>query len=108
MGRARESENGLRNRDENSRLALQLMRACGGWIGKLRGRKNVASRLTLVERIALAPHQSLALVEAEGRRFLVATSSEGAPAFYALDENRKAKVWALSSRCNSDQRRVSW
>jgi hypothetical protein len=40
----------------------------------------------LVERIALAPRQSLALVEAEGRRFLVATSPEGAPAFYALDE----------------------
>ena len=43
-------------------------------------------RLELVERIALAPRQSLALVEAEGRRFLVATSPEGAPAFYALDE----------------------
>jgi flagellar biosynthetic protein FliP len=39
-----------------------------------------------VERIALAPRQSLALVEAEGRRFLVATSPEGAPTFYALDE----------------------
>ena len=34
----------------------------------------------------LAPRQSLALVEAEGRRFLVATSAEGAPAFYPLDE----------------------
>jgi flagellar biogenesis protein FliO len=42
-------------------------------------------RLALLERIALAPRQSLALVEAEGRRFLVATSPEGAPAFYALD-----------------------
>jgi hypothetical protein len=38
-----------------------------------------------VERIALAPRQSLALIEAEGRRFLVATSPEGAPAFYPLD-----------------------
>lgn len=42
-------------------------------------------RLRLLERIALAPRQSLALVEAEGRRLLVATSSEGAPAFYPLD-----------------------
>ena len=40
----------------------------------------------LLERITLAPRQSLALVEAEGRRFLVATSADGAPAFYALDE----------------------
>jgi hypothetical protein len=43
-------------------------------------------RLRLLERIALAPRQTLALVEAEGRRFLVATSPEGGPAFYALDE----------------------
>jgi hypothetical protein len=34
-----------------------------------------------VERIALAPRQSLALVEAEGRRFLVATSAEGGRRF---------------------------
>ena len=54
-------------------------------IGKLRGKRRGRPRLELVERIALAPRQSLALVEAEGRRFLVATSPEGAPAFYALD-----------------------
>jgi len=29
-------------------------------------------------------------VEAEGRRFLVATSPEGAPTFYALDERSNA------------------
>jgi flagellar biogenesis protein FliO len=58
-----------------------------GWLqGRLRGVGRARSRLELVERITLAPHQSLALVEAEGRRFLVATSPEGAPAFYALDE----------------------
>lgn len=58
-----------------------------GWLlGRLRGGGRRAPRLALVERIALAPKQSLALVEAEGRRFLVATSPEGAPAFYALDE----------------------
>jgi flagellar biogenesis protein FliO len=51
---------------------------------KLRGERQLP-RLALVERIALAPRQSLALVEAEGRRFLVATSQEGGPAFYALD-----------------------
>jgi flagellar biogenesis protein FliO len=63
--------------------------AVGGLAGWLLGRLRVARRpqprLALLERIALAPRQSLALVEAEGRRFLVATSPEGAPAFYALD-----------------------
>jgi flagellar biogenesis protein FliO len=57
-----------------------------GWLlGRLRGGRR-QPRLELLERISLAPRQSLALVEAEGRRFLVATSPEGAPAFYALDE----------------------
>ena len=41
--------------------------------------------MALLERINLAPRQSLALVEADGRRLLVATSPEGAPTFYALD-----------------------
>ncbi len=52
---------------------------------RLRGVRRPQPRLELLERISLAPKQSLALVEAEGRRFLVATSVEGGPAFYALD-----------------------
>jgi len=52
---------------------------------RLRGAQRTQPRLELLERIALAPRQSLALVEAEGRRFLVATSAEGGPAFYPLD-----------------------
>jgi hypothetical protein len=57
-----------------------------GWLlDRLRRTRSPRPRLALLERIALAPRQSLALVEAEGRRFLVATSPEGAPAFYALD-----------------------
>ena len=58
----------------------------GGWVlERLRGSSRTRPRLTLVERIALAPKQSLALIEAEGRRFLVATSAEGTPVFYPLD-----------------------
>jgi hypothetical protein len=58
-----------------------------GWLlGRLRSGGRRRPRLELVERIALAPRQSLSLVEAEGRRFLVVTSPEGSPAFYALDE----------------------
>jgi flagellar biogenesis protein FliO len=65
------------------------MGGLAGWLlGRLKGRGRRQPRLELVERITLAPRQSLALVEAEGRRFLVATSPEGAPAFYALDEQR--------------------
>jgi flagellar biogenesis protein FliO len=61
-----------------------------GWllarISRLRTGHRSAPRLALVERIALAPRQSLALIEAEGRRILVATSADGASAFYPLDE----------------------
>ena len=61
----------------------------GGWTGwllkRLHGARREPSRLALLERITLAPRQSLALIEAEGRRLLVATSPEGAPVFYALD-----------------------
>ena len=57
-----------------------------GWLAaKFRGRQKAEPRLALLERIALGPRQSLALVEAEGRRILVATSAEGGPAFYPLD-----------------------
>ena len=48
-------------------------------------RRRPRHRLELLERIALAPRQSLALIEAEGRLLLVATSPEGSPAFYDLD-----------------------
>jgi flagellar biogenesis protein FliO len=72
-----------------------------GWLlGRLRGGGRQRARLELLERIALAPRQSLALVEAEGRRFLVATSHEGAPAFYALDERARPPARAAA--------RVSW
>jgi hypothetical protein len=42
------------------------------------------ARLALVERITLGPRQALLLVEADGVRLLVATSSDGASAFYPL------------------------
>jgi flagellar biogenesis protein FliO len=62
--------------------------------------------LTLLERITLAPRQSLALVEAEGRRFLIATSAEGAPALYALDE--KGAIGARRPIVTATRARVSW
>jgi hypothetical protein len=73
-------------------------------------------RLELVERIALAPRQSLSLVEAEGRRFLVVTSPEGSPAFYALDERpnlfrQRENVVRIDGPARSTSKlaaRVSW
>jgi flagellar biogenesis protein FliO len=68
-----------------------------GWLlerlkARLRPGARNRPRLALLERIALAPKQSLSLVEAEGRRFLVATSGDGASAFYALDERGRTNL----------------
>jgi Flagellar biosynthesis protein, FliO len=73
-------------------------------LGRMRGTKYAAPKLALVERIALAPRHSLALVEAEGRRLLVAISSDGNPAFFALDESSGARVHSVSRGSS----RVSW
>jgi hypothetical protein len=76
-----------------------------GWLlERMRGAGRRQPRLALLERIALAPRQSLALVEAEGRRFLVATSADGGPAFYALDEQGRAG----KLRPTGVAARVSW
>jgi flagellar biogenesis protein FliO len=90
----------------------------GGWAGwllcRLRARGHARPRLELVERIALAPRQSLSLVEAEGRRFLVVTSPEGSPAFYALDERplqRRGNAVRIDGEARAAARlaaRVSW
>ncbi len=87
----------------------QRIGGAAGWLlgllmARLRARKRAQPRLALVERIQLAPRQSLALVEAEGRRILVATSAEGGPAFYALDDSGPA---ARRSRVHCSPR-VSW
>jgi flagellar biogenesis protein FliO len=96
----------------------------GGWAGwlaaKLRKTARPQPRLRLLERIAIAPRQSLALVEAEGRRFLLATSADAAPAFYAIEEPARTSgsvrttgaVYARKSRgahpdCASAAR-ISW
>lgn len=95
-----------------ARQAGRLIADCAGWLGKLRGRESNRPRLELVERITLAPKQSLALVEAEGRRLLVAISADGSPAFFALDQSTAQKM-DKSSRARSYaaprmSQRVSW
>lgn len=88
-------------------------RAAGwaGWLlGRLRGETQSRPSLVLMERITLGPKQSLALVEAEGRRILISTSAEGAPVFYPLDERsggpgRSAARFSGRSRASL---RASW
>jgi hypothetical protein len=81
-----------------------------GWlVARWQGRRRRAEpRLALVERITLAPRQSLALIEAEGRRILVATSAEGGPAFYPLDEHAGSRASAAANRAAHGRPRVSW
>jgi len=86
-------------------VATRVKRLGGlaGWLlERLRPQARPRPSLALVERITLAPRQSLALVEAEGRRFLVATSAEGSPAFYALDERARDKGLTCT------RARISW
>lgn len=84
----------------------------GGWAGRLldrwHGRRRAEPRLALLERITLAPRQSLALIEAEGRRILVATSAEGGPAFYPLDGSASSRAYAGTNRTLHGRSRVSW
>jgi flagellar biogenesis protein FliO len=85
----------------NASLAAMSREGLLGWLQRrLQGARRAPARLALLERIALAPRQSLALVEADGRRFLVATSTEGGPAFYALDQRERPNARPAA--------RVSW
>ena len=86
-----------------------------GWvIARLCRGRRAEPRLAVLERIALAPRHSLALVEAEGRRILVATSAEGGPAFFPLDGKPCVDGAARSSTRGAvhlgahGQPRVSW
>ena len=81
-----------------------------GWLlARLRAGRRSPPRLAVLERIHLAPRQSLALVEAEGRRFLIATSPEGTPAFYALDDaRRRGGVRGAKGSGGDRDARVSW
>jgi flagellar biogenesis protein FliO len=80
-----------------------------GWLfEKLRGGHVAPPRLAVVERVALAPRQSLALVEADGRRLLVATSADGGPAFYPLDQRAAGTAPASAGGSSHRRARVSW
>jgi flagellar biogenesis protein FliO len=80
-----------------------------GWLmRKLNSKQRDSQRLALLDRITLAPRQSLALIEAEGRRILVATSAEGGPSFYPLDDRFGTMTQGTARRRAPRQARVSW
>jgi hypothetical protein len=107
-GRSLNSVSGRKSNPEQGMggLAEWLINRLLRW--RMRRRQTAEPRLRLLERIALAPRQSLALIEAEGRRILVATSPDGGPAFYALD-GREHKDGRWCERPSAHQAaRVSW
>jgi len=62
-----------------------LQKGLAGWLlQRLHPKDQQRPRLVVLERVTLAPRQFLALVEADGSKFLVTTSPQGAPVFCAL------------------------
>ncbi len=121
MAGPRRKSGGGRNKSQVERKPKSGGRGrAGGWagwligwaaakLGKLGKGEVPQPRLALIERITLAPRQSLALVEAEGRRILVAVSAEGGPAFYALDEGVRAAGTGQGTRRGAPRAaRISW
>lgn len=89
-----------------------MERGVAGWLlQRLRGAGRTPARLALLERIAVTPRQSLALIEADGRRFLVGSSADGGAVFYPLEE-RVPNAGPGTARSypgsQSLSRRVSW
>ena len=104
-------------KDEREGKAVEAISLLGGLAGsllrpllnRLRSVPRPQPRLELLERISIAPRQTLSLVEAEGRRFLVATSAEGGPAFYALDERARPETGSAAHRAaKQESARISW
>ncbi len=63
-------------------------------------------RLALVERISLAPRQTLALIEADGQRLLVATTPEGASTFFPLKATARRSIANRSRKTGAEGRSI--
>jgi hypothetical protein len=95
----------MRKKTDAGEAARQVSGGWAGWIrAKLRPAERAKPRLALRERIALGPRQSLALVEADGNRILVATGHEGAASFYLLEPSRPGR----DGRRSGVAGRISW
>jgi hypothetical protein len=77
-----------------------------GWLlTKLRRARRARPRLALVERITLAPRQSLSLIEAEGPRYAAAHASETAARSAPALVPRRARQIPRGAK---NAPRVSW
>ena len=82
---------------EKPKLETQSIKDIVAWLlNRILHKTRAQPRLTVLERIALAPRHSLSLIEADGCKLLVATSQDGASAFYSFD--RTASPLASSRR----------
>lgn len=62
----------------------------GAWLLERLQQRSVAEpRLRMLERIRVTPRQTMALIEADGERFLVAAGESGAPVVFPLKEARR-------------------
>jgi hypothetical protein len=80
-----------------------------GWVlAKLHGHDRPRPQLAVLERISLAPRQTLTLIEASGQRLLVATSADGSPVFYPMGDRSIQKRARGTKPFEIPLRRVSW
>jgi hypothetical protein len=75
---------------------------------RLRAEKGARSRLKLMERITIAPRQTVALIEADGQRLLAACAPEGAPAIYPLRSGVDTRAQQCARRSVQRKSRISW
>ena|ERR1700761_9095736 len=87
--------------------ALPRGTICHWLLERVRRLPRPKPRLALLERIVIAPRQSIALIEAEGRKLLVATAPEGAPTFYALEGQHAVRA-TFNDKASRAWRRSSW
>ncbi|MGA7243955.1 MAG: flagellar biosynthetic protein FliO [Terracidiphilus sp.] len=73
---------------------------------RLHRRAPKQARLALVERISLAPRQTLALIEADGQRLLVATTPEGAPSFFPLKATTGRSIANPARKTGAEGKRI--
>jgi hypothetical protein len=91
------------------RVGLEAEAGWTGWmLMKLRGKGRPRPQLAVLERITLAPRQSLTLIEASGQRLLVATSADGTPAFYPVGGRDRQTAVPGKPPARVSWGRVSW
>lgn len=95
----------MRDKQKSAIRSSAIARWCDWVLVRLRRSEHREQQLRLIQRIAVAPKQSLALVEVEGRRLLLATGSDGSPAFFALGHAEERTVRGIAHRGG---RRISW